>query len=134
MPPSNLGPLMQLNTTLLSATDTTLVHVPVDQLTSENADELMEALEAVLTQSKNTILDLDQVAFMDSLVMKKLLQCQQRVNRRNGHLVFVRLSPTVNALFELIGLSEILTVHQDVDSALGFLADQRARMGLANSA
>jgi anti-anti-sigma factor len=125
---------MQLNTTLLSATDTTLVHVPVDQLTSENADELMEALEAVLTQSKNTILDLDQVAFMDSLVMKKLLECQQRVNRRNGHLVFVRLSPTVNALFELIGLSEILTVHQDVDSALGFLADQRARMGLANSA
>ena len=125
---------MQLNTTQLSATDTTLVHVPVDQLTSQNAVEFIEALETVLTQSKNTILDLDQVAFMDSLVMKKLLQCQQRVNRRNGHLVFVRLSPTVNALFELIGLSEILTVHQDVDSALSFLADQRARMGLANSA
>jgi anti-anti-sigma factor len=125
---------MQLNTTLLSATDTTLVHVPVDQLTSQNSVEFMEALETVLTQSKNTILDLDQVAFMDSLVMKKLLQCQQRVNRRNGHLVFVRLSPTVNALFELIGLSEILTVHQDTDSALGFLADQRFRMGFANNA
>jgi hypothetical protein len=40
----------------------------------------------------------------------------------------------VNALFELIGLSEILIVHQDVDSALGFLADQRARMGLAKNA
>lgn len=125
---------MQLNTTLLSATDTTVVHVPVDQLTSQNAVEFIEALETVLTQSKNTILDLEQLAFMDSLVMKKLLQCQQRVNRRNGHLVFVRLSPTVNALFELIGLSEILTVHQDVDSAMGFLADQRARMGFANSA
>ncbi len=125
---------MQLNTTQLSATDTTLVHVPVDQLTSQNAVEFIEALETVLTQSKNTILDLDQVAFMDSLVMKKLLRCQQRVNRRNGHLVFVRLSPTVNALFELIGLSEILTVHQDVDSALSFLADVRASMGIANNA
>lgn len=125
---------MQLNTTLLSATDTTLVHVPVNQLTSQNAVEFMEALETVLTQSKNTILDLDQVAFMDSLVMKKLLQCQQRVNRRNGHLVFVRLSPTVNALFELIGLSEILSVRENVDSALAFLVDQRASMGLANNA
>lgn len=122
---------MQLNTTQLSATDTTLVHVPVDQLTSQNAVEFIEALETVLTQSKNTILDLDQVAFMDSLVMKKLLQCQQRVNRRNGHLVFVRLSPTVNALFELIGLSEILTVHQDVDTAMSFLADVQASMSLA---
>jgi anti-anti-sigma factor len=95
----------------------------VDQLTSENADELMEALEAVLTQSKNTILDLDQVAFMDSLVMKKLLQCQQRVNRRNGHLVFVRLSPTVNALFELIGLSDVLIVSKDHDTATSLLSN-----------
>ena len=123
MPASNLGPHMQLNTTLLSATDTTLVHVPVDQLTSQNSVEFMEALETVLTQSKNTILDLDQVAFMDSLVMKKLLQCQQRVNRRNGHLVFVRLSPTVNALFELIGLSDVLIVSKDHDTATSLLSN-----------
>ena len=119
---------MQLNITTLDATETTLVHVPQDQLTSQNAPEFIQALENVVTQSKNTILDLEQVAFMDSLVMKKLLHCQQRVNRRNGHLVFVRLSPTVNALFELIGLSDILTVHQDTDCALAFLADQRASM------
>ena len=119
---------MQLNITTLDATETTLVHVPQDQLTTLNALEFIQALENVVTQSKNTILDLEQVAFMDSLVMKKILQCQQRVNRRNGHLVFVRLSPTVNALFELIGLSDILTVHQDTDSALAFLADQRASM------
>ena len=118
---SNLAPFMQINTTLLSATDTTLVQVPVDQLTSQNAAEFIEALETVLMQSKNTILDLEQVAFMDSLVMKKLLQCQQRVNRRNGHLVFVRLSPTVNALFELIGLSEVLIVSKDLDSATSLL-------------
>lgn len=116
---------MQLTTTPLSAADTMLVHVPTDQLTHENALAFDNALDAVLEQSQNTILDLEQVAFMDSMVMKKILKSQQRVNKRNGHLVLVRLSPTVNALFELIGLSEILTVQQDVDGALAFLKAQQ---------
>ena len=79
----------------------------------------------MLEQSDHTILDLHPVVFMDSMVMKKLLQCQQRVNKRNGHLVLVRLSPTVNALFELVGLSDILTVQQDMDSALILLEARR---------
>lgn len=116
---------MQLTITPLSAADTVLVHVPYDQLTHENALAFDNALDAVLEQSQNTILDLEQVDFMDSMVMKKLLKSQQRINKRNGHLVFVRLSPTVNALFELIGLSDILTVQQDVESAMDFLQAQR---------
>jgi anti-anti-sigma factor len=116
---------MQLTITPLSAADTVLVHVPCDQLTHENALAFDNALDAVLEQSQNTILDLEQVDFMDSMVMKKLLKSQQRINKRNGHLVFVRLSPTVNALFELIGLSDILTVQQDVESAMDFLQAQR---------
>ena len=119
---------MELNITQLIAPDTSLVHVPLDQLTTQNALDFIQKLEVVLEQSQNTILDLEQGGFMDSLVMKKLLQCQQRVNRRNGHLVFVRLSPTVNALFELIGLSEILTVRQDADGAQAFLAEQQSQM------
>ena len=116
---------MYLTTTALSTADTVLVHVPHDQLTHLNALIFDRALDAVLGQSKNTILDLEKVAFMDSMVMKKILKSQQRVNKRNGHLVLVRLSPTVNALFELIGLSEILTVQQDVDGALAFLKAQQ---------
>ena len=115
---------MQLTITPLSAADTVLVHVPHDQLTHQNALVFDGALDEILGQSKNTILDLEQVAFMDSMVMKKLLKSQQRINKRNGHLVFIRLSPTVNALFELIGLSDILTVREDVDSALEFLESQ----------
>jgi anti-anti-sigma factor len=115
---------MYLTTTALSTADTVLVHVPHDQLTHLNALIFDRALDAVLGQSKNTILDLEKVAFMDSMVMKKLLKSQQRINKRNGHLVFIRLSPTVNALFELIGLSDILTVREDVDSALEFLESQ----------
>lgn len=115
---------MYLTTTALSTADTVLVHVPHDQLTHLNALIFDRALDAVLGQSKNTILDLENVAFMDSMVMKKLLKSQQRINKRNGHLVFIRLSPTVNALFELIGLSDILTVREDVDSALEFLESQ----------
>lgn len=114
---------MQLNITTLDATETTLVHVPQDQLTTLNALEFIQALENVVTQSKNTILDLEQVAFMDSLVMKKILQCQQRVNRRNWHLIFIRLTPTVNALFELIGLSDVLIVSKDIDSATSLLSN-----------
>lgn len=117
---------MQLNTTTLSAPNTVLVQVPHDQLTYQNALVFDLALDEILGQSKNTILDLERVAFMDSMVMKKLLKSQQRINKRNGHLVFIRLSPTVNALFELIGLSDILTVREDVNSALDFLASQQS--------
>lgn len=117
---------MQLNTTTLSAPNTVLVQVPHDQLTYQNALVFDLALDEILGQSKNTILDLERVAFMDSMVMKKLLKSQQRINKRNGHLVFIRLSPTVNALFELIGLSDILTVREDVKSALDFLASQQS--------
>jgi anti-anti-sigma factor len=117
---------MQLPTSTLGTPHTVLVHVPHDQLTHQNALVFDGALDEILGQSKNTILDLEQVAFMDSMVMKKLLKSQQRINKRNGHLVFIRLSPTVNALFELIGLSEILTVREDVNSALDFLASQQA--------
>lgn len=117
---------MNLTTSSLSADDTVLVHVPHSQLTHQNVQAFDHALDQILGQTQNTILDLEQVAFMDSLVMKKLLKSQQRINKRNGHLVFVRLSPTVNALFELIGLSDILTVCESVESALDFLETQRS--------
>lgn len=125
---SSLPPPAALTTTQLSPSDVVLVVVHHDQLTSKNCAAFIDELDLILAQSNTTILDLKCVAFLDSMVMKKLLKCQQFVNLRNGQLILINLSQTVNALFELIGLSAILNVSQDLDSAMALLSNRSKKM------
>ena len=63
------------------------------------------------------LLDLGDVAYLNSTALDKLLLLHRRLRDADGQLVLYNVPPRIHALFELTCLSEVLTVRQ-ADSTL----------------
>lgn len=68
--------------------------------------------------SKNLIVDLKEVTYMDSSGVATLVEALQLTNRKNGKLRLCNLGPTICDVFELSRLDKVFDIFQDEETAL----------------
>jgi anti-sigma B factor antagonist len=81
------------------------------ELDLATVDQLDAALAEVESNGATTVvLDLDQVAFMDSTGLRCLLRARRRAEQSGRRLRLVRVPPDVDRLFAVTGVSEVFHI------------------------
>jgi len=93
------------------------------ELDHHTADGLKQRLEDALLRGRAThvVLNLGELAFMDSSGLGVILGRYKTVTARGGKLIVCGVGPAVRRLFELSGLLKIVALHENEHEALGSL-------------
>ncbi len=89
------------------------------ELDLDAAADVDHAVEQCLNAGRRVLLlDLADVAFCDSSGVNALIRAHQRATGAGGAVHLVAPQPPVARVLALIGVDQVLTVHQDLPSAL----------------
>ncbi len=89
------------------------------------APELSARLkEAIAAGARGVVVDLTEVALIDSTGLSVLLNVLRRLTRAHGHLALVLDNPTVLRLFEITRLDSTFDIHATRAAALERVAQE----------
>lgn len=95
-----------------------LIRVASENLDAGNAGHFKTLIQPLLENSDCVIIDMSALSFVDSSGLGALLSCLRTMNNRNGTLHLVGLARPVRALFELVRMHRIFSLHDSVAAAL----------------
>ena len=75
-------------------------------------------LDRLMESDRTAVLDANNIEFFDSAGMGALLSVQKQFKARAGKLHLARLSPSVQEIFEMVGLDVVFPVHPDIHEAI----------------
>jgi anti-sigma B factor antagonist len=84
---------------------------------SELGDELVAVLEAA--DPPDLLIDLNDVEFLSSSVLGKLIRLLKRVRDKNGRLRLCSIRPSILEVFEITQLHKVFEIYPDAEEALG---------------
>lgn len=100
-------------------TDNVLVVVyPDDNLDAGNVREFRESMQALMKGHLHVVLDMSKMKFVDSSGLGALLACLRDANSRKGDFRLGAMSRPVRALFELMRMHRVFSIHDDVAGAV----------------
>lgn len=97
---------------------TLLIRIDSENLDAGNAGEFKADIQPLLDSCDRVIIDMATLKFVDSSGLGALLSCLRTMNNRNGTLHLVGLAKPVRALFELVRMHRIFSLHDSVAAAL----------------
>ncbi len=80
--------------------------------------------EAMAERPPLVVLDVAEVAFMDSSVQREFLRAHRQADEAGGRLVVAGAQPAVRRLLELTGTAELFALAESRDAVLGNGASQ----------
>ena len=83
-------------------------------------------LTKAVERSRNTVLDLSGIRYIDSSGIHALIDARRRFNAMGRNVVLAALSPWVERIFQTIAMDQVVPVFPTVEAAL---ASFRDRMG-----
>lgn len=87
-----------------------------------NAPEFQRALDAKRAETPWLVLNLEEVRFIDSSGLGRIVAALRACRAQGGEMVIASVQPTVKTLFDLVHLTDIVEIYADQDEALSFLA------------
>ena len=90
--------------------DVLVVALRVDNLHASNVHEFRDAVQALIGEHSRVVLGLSGVKFLDSSGLGSPISCLRQLNGRRGDFRLCGLSPTVQALFELMRLQRVFRI------------------------
>jgi anti-sigma B factor antagonist len=83
------------------------------------APDLEDRLHALIRSTeRKLVLDLGAVPYVSSAFLRVVLSKARDIREQGGDLCLVNLQPSVRAVFDLAGFSELLKIYDDVDAAV----------------
>jgi anti-sigma B factor antagonist len=107
----------------------TISQIPVFEVTGKvmgglNSKELRGRLKERISEgSKNIVIDLHGVDWMNSPGMGVLLECVTSIRRQGGDFHFTGLNERVTHYFQVTKLDTVLKIYPSIEAALQSLAD-----------
>ncbi len=81
-----------------------------------------QQIAAAIGEAENVILDLSNVAFVDSSGLGAILSCVRDLTASGGDLKICSVQQRVMFMFDLVRLPKIIGIHKDVDAAISAFA------------
>ena len=101
---------------------TAIVSFPVDNLDAGNVKDFRAAIDAVAATHDALVLDMSRLTFVDSSGLGALLSCLRTMKGKKGQLLLFGMTKQVRALFELVRMHRIFSIHNSQEEALAELA------------
>lgn len=115
--PSPPEPSMQLNHRT-EGRDVLVIDLRVANLDASNARDFRDSVQTLLLTPSRVVLDMTGVKFIDSSGLGALIACLRQMNARQGEFRLCGLAPTVLALFEMMRMTRVFTLHASLPEAL----------------
>ena len=93
-------------------TDVLVIELREDNLDASNVREFRDAVQSLMQERTRVVLDMAGVKFVDSSGLGALISCLRQTNARKGDFRLCEMSRTVRALFELMRMHRVFTIHQ----------------------
>ena len=81
-------------------------------------------LTKALERSRNTVLDLSGIRYIDSSGIHALIDARRRFNAMGRNVVLAALSPWVERIFQTIAMDQVVPVFPTVEAALASFRDR----------
>jgi anti-anti-sigma factor len=78
-------------------------------------------------RGKPLLLDMSEVTFLSSLGLRMLFTVAKALERRGAKMVLLNPQPAVREVLVLSGFDQLMPIHEDEGTALGFLAGSEGR-------
>jgi anti-sigma B factor antagonist len=83
------------------------------------APQLHEALDGLDAGAREVVVDLSEVAFIDSTGLGVLIGVAKKLQSASGALAIVCPAEKIRRIFQITGLDQVLAIHASRDEALG---------------
>lgn len=102
----------------LEAENIIVLSLDEENLDASNVREFKRAVALIIEDRLRVVLDLTAVNFVDSSGLGGLIACQRLMNSRKGEFRLCSLNGSVSALFELMRMQRVFTIHKTREDAL----------------
>lgn len=89
-----------------------------DNLDASNVREFREAMQTIIKNQTKVVLDMSKMKFVDSSGLGALISCLRDTNARKGDFRLSAMSRSVLALFELMRMHRVFSIHDSVEGAV----------------
>lgn len=101
---------------------TAIVAFPVDNLDAGNVKDFRSSIQAIADRYDTIVLDMQRLSFVDSSGLGALLSCLRTMKGKKGQLLLFGMAKPVRALFELVRMHRIFSIHNTLEEALAEVA------------
>jgi anti-sigma B factor antagonist len=98
--------------------DVLVIKYQEDNLDASNVREFREAVQSLMKNQTKVVLDMSKMKFVDSSGLGALISCLRDINARKGDFRLSAMSRSVLALFELMRMHRVFSIHDSVDGAV----------------
>lgn len=96
-----------------------VIQIQEENLDASNVREFREEMQKLIKDNDRVVLDMSHLKFVDSSGLGALISCLRDTNGRKGDFRLSNLSRSVLALFELMRMHRVFSIHDTADSAVG---------------
>ena len=89
-----------------------------DNLDASNVRDFKTSMAPLQQAHHRIVMDMSQMKFVDSSGLGALISCLRETNARKGDFRLCALTPSVNALFELMRMHRVFSIHPSQDLAV----------------
>lgn len=89
-----------------------------ENLDASNVREFRDAIQQIMKDQTKVVLDMSSLKFVDSSGLGALIACLRDANSRKGDFRLGAMPRTVLALFELMRMHRVFSIHDTVDNAV----------------
>lgn len=98
--------------------DILVIQIQEDNLDASNVRDFREGMQKLMKDNHRVVLDMSLLKFVDSSGLGALISCLRDTNGRKGDFRLSNLSRSVLALFELMRMHRVFSIHDSADSAV----------------
>ena len=98
--------------------DVLVIQIQEDHLDASNVRAFREALQALIKDKTRVVLDMSHLKFVDSSGLGALISCLRDTNGRKGDFRLSNMSRSVLALFELMRMHRVFSIHETAEGAV----------------
>jgi anti-sigma B factor antagonist len=106
---------------LISSTqgnDVLIVKIEDDSLDASNVRDFRTEIQILIQGKSHVVFDMTNLKFVDSSGLGALISCLRDANSRKGEFCLANMSKTVLALFELMRMHRVFSIHETVEGAV----------------
>ncbi len=98
--------------------DILVIQIQEDNLDASNVRDFREGMQKLMKNNHRVVLDMSLLKFVDSSGLGALISCLRDTNGRKGDFRLSNLSRSVLALFELMRMHRVFSIHDSADGAV----------------
>lgn len=107
-----------MNLEVMNEAGVSVVRLASHHLDFENVVEFRRAMDEILGEADEVVIDMSSLEFVDSSGLGAILSAVRRLSSRGGDLRLAGVTPSVAALLQLVRLDQIIQIYETSDEAV----------------